>query len=108
MFSSTTTLPVPVAPPDVLAFAAEQGVTEYLPAVSAMTRRIFPIAPMKVFLEEDPEIANDRHIVLKVPVARDTSVEDLVAFHRQWSSEIFQHCPATHVCVFSLGVTPSA
>ncbi len=108
MLSSTASLPVPVVPPDVLAFAEEQGVAKYLPGVLAMTRRMFPTAPMKVFLEEDAEIAQERYIVLKVPVARDVSAEELVAVHQQWSGEIFQHCPATHVCLFCLGVTPSA
>jgi hypothetical protein len=83
-------------------FAAEQGVTAYLPAVMEMTRRLFPTAPFTVFVEDDPELANDRHIVLEV----DTSgfdLPELVATRQQWVQEIFQHCPSTHVCVFRLG-----
>jgi hypothetical protein len=104
MPSSTTILPVPVAPPDVLAFAEEQGVTEYLPAVLALARRIFPIWPIKVFLEDDPEIANDWHIIVEVQLPHDAAVDTLFASHQQWSREIFQHCPSTHVCVFRLGM----
>jgi hypothetical protein len=42
MSSAAATLPLPVVPPDVLAFAQEQGVVAYLSAVLAMIRRIFP------------------------------------------------------------------
>jgi hypothetical protein len=104
MPSTTSPLPIPVIPPEVLAFAAEQGAAAYLPAVVEMTRRIFPTAPIAVFVEEDPEIADDRHIVLEVQVPQDTGVEELVTTHRQWVDDIFRHCPATHVCVFRLGV----
>lgn len=104
MSSTTTSLPLPVAPPDVLAFAEEQGVRAYLPAVLAMTRRIFPTWPVKVFLEEDAEIANDWSIILEVQVPEDATPESLAEAHWQWSGEIFQHCSSTHVCLFCLGM----
>jgi hypothetical protein len=87
--------------PEVAAFAAEQGVTTYLPAVIEMTRRIFPNSPLHVWVSEDPEIANDRHLVLEVNVS-GLVVEQLVAGQQSWTAEIFQHCPSTHVCVFRL------
>ena len=103
MSPTTDPLPLPAVPPEVQTFAEEQGVTAYLPAVLEMTRRLFPQAPMTVLVEDDPEIANDRHIVLEVAVtSRD--VEELSAARQRWVSEIFQHCPATHVCVFRLGM----
>lgn len=107
MSSIAASLPVPVAPPDVVAFAEKQGVGEYLPAVLAMTRRIFPASPIEVFLEEDAEIANDWHIIVEVQVPADSGVEELIATHEVWSKEIFRNCPATHVCIFCLGVSPS-
>src|SRR5207302_3758916 len=59
----------PPVSPEVLAFAAEQGVSAYLPAVLAMTQRLFPDARrFAVLVEDDPEIANDRHIVIEVDV----------------------------------------
>ncbi len=104
MSSTTTSLPVPVAPPDVLAFADEQGVRAYLPAVLEMTRRIFPTWPIKVFLEEDAEIANDWHIILEAQVPEDATAEKLFDLDQQWGAEIFEHCPSTHVCLFCLGM----
>ena len=104
MVSTTTTLPVPVASPDVLAFAKEQGVLAYLPAMLEATRRVFPAWPIKVFLEEDHEIANDWYIVLEVQVPEDATVDHLVACQQHWSSGIFQVCPSTHVHVFRFGM----
>jgi hypothetical protein len=90
-------------PPEVLAFAAEAGVTDYLPAVLEMTRRIFPDVPPTVLVEDDPEIANDRHIVFQVDV---TALNDaqLDSASQQWMRELFDHCPSTHVPVFRLGM----
>ena len=99
-----TSLPLPCVSPDVLTFAEEQGVSAYLPAVLAMTRRIFPTWPLKVFLEDDPEIADDWHIILEVQVPDDTVADALFALDRQWVGEIFKHCPSTHVYIFRLGM----
>ncbi len=104
MSSITTSLPVPVAPPDVLAFADEQGVRAYLPAVLEMTRRIFPTWPIKVFLEGDPEIVNDWHIILEAQVPEEATAETLFDLDQQWVWQIFEHCPSTHVCIFRLGM----
>jgi hypothetical protein len=105
MAPKTESGPSPAVAPEVLAFAEQEGVTPYLPAVIEMTRRIFPGAPLRVFVEDDPEIANDRHIVLEVEL-RGMGVPELIATHRQWISEIFQHCPSTHAPVFRLGMVP--
>jgi hypothetical protein len=103
MTLSTRIQPPPVVPPEVAAFAAEQGVSAYLPAVLEMTRRIFPHNPITILLEDDPEIANDWHIVFEVDVTGLDEAE-LIAAQDQWSTEVFQHCPATHVCIFRLGM----
>src|SRR5262245_13533620 len=81
MTPATAPLPLPSIPPEVAAFAAEAGVTAYLPGMLEMTRRIFPSSPMKVLVEDDPEIANDRHIVLEVEVG-GVGVQDMV--DAQW------------------------
>ena len=104
MSSPTTTLPLPDVSPDVQAFAEKEGVAPYLPAVVAMTRRIFPTWPIKVFLEDDPEIANDWHIILEVQVPEEATADTLVAAHDKWIGETAQVCPSTHICLFRLGM----
>lgn len=104
MSSTTTALPLPVVPPDVLAFAEKVGVAEYLPAVLAMTRQLFPTNSMQVFLEGDPEIADDWHIILEVQIPADSSAEELIAMHHRWNSDVFHNCPARYISIFRLGV----
>ena len=36
------------------------------------------------------------------------SVGERVAAYQRWSSEIFRHCPSTHVHVFCFGLVNSA
>jgi hypothetical protein len=104
MSSLVTSLPLPEVSPEIQTFAEEQGVAAYLPAVLALTRRIFPNWPIKVLLEDDPEIANDWHIVLEVQVPEHAAAETLLALDEQWVEKIFTCCPSTHVCIFRLGM----
>lgn len=104
MSSTASSLPLPAVPPDVLSFAEKVGVAAYLPPVLAMTRRIFPTWPVNVFLEGDPEIANEWHIVLEAQLPDDVAVDRAVEARWQWGGEIFEHCPSTHVCFFCLGM----
>ncbi len=89
--------------PEVLAFAEEQGVADYLPAVAEMTRRLFPNYPLTVQLEDDPEIANDRHIVMVVQ-AKNLEVPRALDATWDWHRGLFASCPAPLVCVFRLGL----
>ena len=93
--------PVTGLSPEVMAFAAEQGVTAYLPAVIEMTQRIYPGLAIHVLIEEDPEIANDRHLLLDVDTS-SYNTEQLIATSRQWVPDLFKVCPSTHVCVFRI------
>jgi hypothetical protein len=104
MSAPITVLPLPDVSPDVRTFAEEQGVAAYLPAMLAVTRRIFPTWPIKVFLEDDPEIANDWHIIFEVQVPEDATGETIFALDQQWVQESFEHCPSTHICIFRLGM----
>ncbi len=56
-----------------------------------------------MFVDEDPEIANDRHIILNVDVT-GLDAEQMFACQQRWLRELFDHCPATHVCVFRLAM----
>jgi hypothetical protein len=104
--TQATTSPQPVLPADVTAFAAERGVADYLLPVWAMTQRVFP-APVVVQVEEDAEIADWRYILFDVDVT-GWNEQQLFAAQRQWTASIFQHCPATHVHLFRIGLWASA
>ena len=66
--TEANTLPPPGLSPEVLAFAAEKGVSDYLPAVAEMVRRILPQAPLSVQVEEDPELSYNTQIVFEAVV----------------------------------------
>ena len=90
-------------PPEVLAFAEQQGVAAYLPAVLEVTDRVFPNARRRgVVLEEDTEIADLRTIVIEVDVAM--SVAESLTTDRQWHEATLRCCPTTLICNFSLSV----
>ncbi len=98
------TAPSPSFPADVMAFAAESGVTEYLIPVYEMTRRVVPTARrITPVLEYDPEIAGLRWIVFRVEISGMTA-EQYADLDWSWSGDLFKICPATHVCCFGLNL----
>jgi hypothetical protein len=99
MIQLTEPSPHSTLAPEVMAFAAEQSVSTYLPEVLTMTQRIFQRAVVTIFLEDDPEIANDRHIVFEVDVS-GMDEDQLFAAQTRWSRELFEHCPPAYAAVF--------
>lgn len=96
---AVSTAPHPVIPPEVIAFAREQGVEKYLPELVELARQVYPSATrFEVFTEDDPEIANDRHIVFELDVP--LTVEQSLEADRRWGDGLFRICPAPLVCVF--------
>jgi hypothetical protein len=99
--------PAPIAhveiSPEVTAFAAEQGVSTELPAVVAMTQRTYPNAVLTVEVEDDPEIPNDRHIVINAEGV-NLSVPEAVEKTWEWHRELFGCCPAPLACVFRVSL----
>lgn len=93
-------LPPPELSDEVRAFAAQKGASEYLPAVAAMTREVFPHARMKVAVVEDPDLNDNTQVMFEID---DTGLdkEELYQTHSQWTTDIFKVCPAPHVHVFS-------
>jgi hypothetical protein len=103
MTQTTDVLPPLEVTPDARAFAQQQGVATALPAVLDLTLRVFPTARrFAVVAEDDPEIANDRHII--VDVYAPTTVPEALAAHRRWNEGLFALCPASHNCVFRLNL----
>src|SRR6266542_735760 len=87
---------------DVLAFAAEQKVAAYLDPLLEVTRQLFPTAlSLKVYVADDPEIRDDRHIVFEPHVPEKDLPSFVDAIHR-WNDESGRVCPAPLVCVFRL------
>jgi hypothetical protein len=89
-------------PADVLEFARRQRVDGYLQPLLEATRGLFPKArDLKVFLEGDPEIRDDWHIVFEVCVSPADVPHFLPAKHF-WTDELYRICPAPLVCTFRL------
>ena len=95
--------PLPAIPLEVVDFAVAEEVAWYLRPVLTMTRNIFPTASLTLRLGDDPEIADDRHIVIEVD-ATNLEVPQMVAGQRQWSEGVFAVCPATQAHLFRLSV----
>jgi hypothetical protein len=87
----------------VISFAAEQGVQAELPAVVEMTRRPFADADIRLEIDDDPEIAGDRHIVVLVKAAK-LPVDQAVATRWEWHRGLIGCCPAPLLWVFRRGL----
>ncbi len=89
-------------PADVVTFAAANGVADYLNPLWETIHRIFPTARwVKVEIDDDPEIRDDRHILFEVKIP-DVGVEGARRGRDAWYKELFRVCPAPLVCVFRL------
>ncbi len=89
-------------PGDVLAFVAQHQIDGYLEPLLQATRSLFPQArSIQVFLESDPEIRDEEHIVIEVETAL-TDVPHFLEAKRNWNQELFRLCPAPLTCHFRL------
>lgn len=91
-----------VFPAEVLAFAVASQVEDCLQPLLEATHRIFPtVRFVKVQIDDDPEIRDDRHILYNVQVA-GLSLEQSRAAGKQWNQELFRICSPVRSCVFRL------
>jgi hypothetical protein len=89
-------------PVDVVAFATANQVQPYLAPLLDATWRVFRTAcRVQVYLEDDPEIRDDWHIVFEVEAPGLSATEALAAQNR-WNRELFGLCPGPLVCTFRL------
>src|SRR5947209_15982623 len=89
----TWTAPDPtVFPPEVLAFAAERGVTEYLAPLYDLAQQCFDGAEMRVLREIDPEIPDLQWIVFEV-ASSDWPPERSQQAHARWLAGFHPTCP---------------
>lgn len=78
--------------PEVLAYAAEQGVGQYLEPLREATLRVYPNArSLHVFKEDDHELRDVRWILFEVRVPEE-ELANIVATSHQWSAELFRIC----------------
>jgi hypothetical protein len=102
MTGPAVTLSVPTIPPEVHTFAADKGVSRYLPAVIELARQAFPSSALGVSLEHDVEDETHRYIAIDVEVGgKDT--EDVLAGQRTWSAGVSRVCPSRYAVYFVLG-----
>src|SRR6266481_8747058 len=97
-----TITPLLTIPPEVEVFAAHEGAAPYLHEVIRMTNRVFPNCGINLLVEDDPEIADDRHIVLEVKT--NMEVAEALEARFEWDRQLFSVCPVPLVCVFRLGL----
>lgn len=79
--------------PAIAEVATRFGVDQLLPSVMAMTQDLFPDAPMRVEIDDDPEIANDQHLAIVV-TRRFIDPASSVAEQNRWIDGLFECCPA--------------
>jgi hypothetical protein len=99
--SRTTQLHAVAIPDAVLRFAAEKAVGEYLPRVIELAHACFPLADLSVVLEEDPEVEDLRHIVVRAWGAGMT-VEEAMKAKEEFNRGMFAQLPHPLVWVFRL------
>lgn len=89
--------------PEVDSMAEQLGVRAELPAVLAMTQRVFPNAMISIEIDDDPEVAQEFHLVIVVGIARFNGQANIEAYSR-WHRELSGTCPAPLKHVFRLSV----
>ena len=96
-------LPLPVVPPEVEAFARENGVAECLPKMLELARRLFPAEPITVRVYEDHEIRDLKKILIEVWVPRETDfLEAIDPPYNAWRQAFITLCPTTHLHLFGI------
>ncbi len=94
---------LPLVPTEVSAFAVSQGAAaDDVQTVLQMTRRLFPTAPLSLRLKPDSDY-DDSHIVVEVD-ARGYDDTRIALAQTEWTDELFQQCPSSHVCLFRLAL----
>jgi hypothetical protein len=81
-------------PADVLEFARENGIEQYLGPLHEAARRVFPMMKeLRVFPTRDPENAEARHLVWQVGVPA-ASKETYRHLSEAWGAEFIRLVPA--------------
>ena len=90
-------------PADVLAFAAERGLTSYLEPVLEMSRRVFPGRRITAEMAADYEIPDERYITVWVDVT-GLAAKQLGDQSDCWYAELREICGRDRESRFHLGM----
>jgi hypothetical protein len=94
--------PHPVIPPEVIAFAREQGVEKNMTELVEWTRQVYPSATrFDVFTEDDPDFP-DRYIVFELDAP--LTVEQSLEADDRWGDGWLRIYPYPRTCIFRLSV----
>src|SRR5947209_18817991 len=96
MTTATEAVTLPDVPIDVVEFAEKQRATRHIRPVLMAAHEAFRGAPLRLFLEADPEIADDYRIVVGVDVTGWTA-DQLAESYDRWAEGVLQSCPANEV-----------
>lgn len=102
IMTPTTEAVLPDVPLDALDFAGEQDAVWNLRPVLATTKAAFRSAPIQLYLEADPEIANEHRIIIDIDVT-GWALEEIAAAEDRWDEMLFSAgVPSGIVGVFCL------
>ena len=94
--------PQPPIPGEVVSFAREQGVEQYLSPLIELARQVYASATkFEVFVEDDPEIA-DRYIVFELDAP--LNVDEAVAADHHWHEGWLRIYNYPRTCIFRKSV----
>ena len=82
MTTATTAPPLPDVPADVLDFARKQKADGYVGPVLTLARSVFPEAPLRIYLEADPDLEDEWRIILDVALAGWSVEQGVDAYDR--------------------------
>jgi hypothetical protein len=91
----------PAVSDEVWTFAVKWRLAKALLAVLEMTRNVFPGCEPVLELEDDPELAGDRYIVVNVR-GMGMDVPDAVKARKAWCAGLRSACPGQSAHVFRL------
>jgi hypothetical protein len=97
----TTEVALPDVPLDVIEFAGEHDAVWNLRPLVTITRTAFPARPIHLRLEADPEIADDRRIVIEVDIT-GWDAEQTARARDQWAELFLKVTMPSQVGVFRL------
>jgi hypothetical protein len=94
---------LPEVPAEVLSFAAEKGVSEWVYPVLEMTARVFAGCPLRLFVECDYEDSDWQYIVLEADV-KGYDPDRLLKAQLKWTRELVASVPAQPGQFFIYGI----